>query len=58
MLMIQPSQTRNPHGAHADNDEPGAVSEFQERQFGRGHRFKRHLRSSLPCSPLATSLFS
>jgi hypothetical protein len=58
MLMTQPSQTRNPYGAHAENDEPGAVSVLQDRQFGRRHRFKRRFRSSLPCSPLATSLFS
>jgi hypothetical protein len=58
MVMTQPSQTRNPYGAHAADDEPGAVSVIQDRQFGRGHRFKRRFRSSLPCSPLATSLFS
>jgi hypothetical protein len=57
MWMTQPSQTRNPYGAHAANDEPGAVSVIQDRQFGRRHRFKRRFRSSMPCWPTATFLY-
>ena len=58
MLMTQPSQTRNPYGTHAANDESSAVSVIQDCQFGRKHRFKRRFRSSTPCSPTAISLFS
>ena len=58
MLQSAKSPTVNPREAHADHDEPGEFTVTLIRQFGRRHRFKRHFRSSLPCRPTATSLFS
>jgi hypothetical protein len=58
MLQSAKSPNVNPRGAHADQDGPTEFTVILTRHFGRRHRFKRRFRSSLPCRPTATFLYS